>query len=355
MFTRLDDVEKRFEELTHRMSDPLLLADNQQYQKVAKERSDLIELVDTYREYKKIKKLISDNKDMISNESDAEILAMAKEELPHFEAKLEEFEKKLKVLLLPKDPNDDKNTIMEIRAGTGGEEAALFAADLYRMYQRYAEKKKWKIEVLSESSTGLGGLKEAIILISGNRVFSELKYESGVHRVQRVPSTEASGRIHTSACTVAVLPEADDVDIQVEEKDLRVDVFRASGPGGQGVNRTDSAVRLTHLPSGLVVACQDERSQHKNKARAMKILKSRLLDMETQKIAAERSATRKSMVGTGDRSEKIRTYNFPQNRLTDHRIGLSVHNLAQILDGDLDDVISALRTYFQTEALKGNN
>ena len=256
------------------------------------------------------------------------------------------------MLLLPPDPNDEKNILLEIRAGTGGEEAALFASDLFRMYQRYAEVNKWNVEILEQSSTGRNGLKELIALISGKSVYSKLKYESGVHRVQRVPETEASGRIHTSAVTVAVLPEAEEIDVTIEDKDLRIDVFRASGPGGQGVNRTDSAVRLTHLPSGIVVACQDERSQHKNKARAMKILRSKLLDMEQQKQEAERSATRKSQVGTGDRSEKIRTYNFPQNRVTDHRIGYTIHNLSVVMDGDIEELITKLRTYFQTEQLK---
>jgi len=277
---------------------------------------------------------------------------MARAEIPELEKRLERLGQDLRLLLLPKDPNDDKNIILEIRAGTGGEEAALFAADLFRMYSRYAEGKRWKVEILEQSATGLGGIKEVIAIIAGDHVYSDLKYESGVHRVQRVPTTEASGRIHTSACTVAVLPEAEDIDVQIDEKDLRVDVFRASGPGGQGVNRTDSAVRLTHIPSGLVVACQDERSQHKNKARAMKILKSRLLDMQIQQQQSERSAARKEMVKTGDRSEKIRTYNYPQNRLTDHRIGLSLYNLQQILDGRLDEAIDALRMHYQSEAMK---
>ncbi len=355
MFKKLESVEKKFEELTEKLSDATIIADQQTFQKIAKERSDLSELIETYREYKQVDQNLKDNRELFENEDDEDLKQMAEEEIPGLEGTLDELEQKLKVLLLPKDPNDEKNTLLEIRAGTGGEEAALFAADLFRMYQRFAEEKKWKVEVMSQNMTGLGGIKELIALISGDRVFSDLKYESGVHRVQRVPSTEASGRIHTSACTVAVLPEAEDVDIQIDEKDLRVDIYRASGPGGQGVNTTDSAVRITHIPTGAVVACQDERSQHKNKARAMKILKTRVFDIENQKRNAERSATRKSMVGSGDRSEKIRTYNFPQNRLSDHRIGLSLHNLSHVLDGHLNEVIEPLRTHFQMEALKSSD
>lgn len=355
MFKKLGSVEKRFDEILDIMSDPAVMSDQPRLQKLAKERSDLTPIVTAYRRYRNTEKEIADAKGIVANESDQEMRDMARAELVKLEPELAKLETELKALLLPKDPNDDKNILLEIRAGTGGEEAALFASDLYRMYSRYAEEKKWKIEILDRNDTGLGGIKELVALVCGSRVYSELKYESGVHRVQRVPKTEASGRIHTSACTVAVLPEAEDIDIQVDEKDLRVDVFRASGPGGQGVNRTDSAVRLTHLPSGLVVSCQDERSQHKNKSRAMKILKSRLLDLETQKQNTERTAARRSMVQTGDRSEKIRTYNFPQNRLTDHRIGLSLHNLLYILDGHLGEVIAPLRTHFQAEALRGDS
>lgn len=335
------------------MSDAAVISDQSRFQKIAKERSDLSELIETFRRYKQTEKELAENKHMVENESDPELCQMAEDEILKLTPKISELEQRLKILLLPKDPNDDKNILLEIRAGTGGEEAALFAADLFRMYSRYAEEKKWKVEILDQNATGLGGLKEIIVLISGDKVYSELKYESGVHRVQRVPSTEASGRIHTSAVTVAVLPEAEDIAIQIDEKDLRIDVFRASGPGGQGVNRTDSAVRITHLPTGLAVSCQDERSQHKNKAHAMKILKSRLLDQMRQQQDAERTATRRGMVGSGDRSEKIRTYNYPQNRLTDHRIGLSLYNLLLILDGRLGDVIVPLRTHFQAEALKG--
>jgi peptide chain release factor 1 len=351
VFQKLEEVEKKYEELTRQISDPSVVSDLSRYKKLAKERADLTKLVDTYRQYKKISTEIDGNRQIIEHEGDTELRQMAKDELTALEQKKTEFEKELKFLLLPKDPNDDKNILLEIRAGTGGEEAALFAAELFRMYSRYAERHGWKTEILDHSETGLGGFKEIIASISGDRVYSNLKYESGVHRVQRVPRTEASGRIHTSACTVAVLPEAEDIDIQIDEKDLRVDVFRASGPGGQGVNRTDSAVRLTHLPTGLVVQCQDERSQHKNKARALKILRSRLLDIGQQRQDAERTATRRQMVRSGDRSEKIRTYNYPQNRMTDHRIGLTIHNLPAILDGELDDMVSALRTHYQTEAL----
>ena len=351
MFQKLEEVEKKYEELTRQLSDPAVVSDLSRYKKLSKERADLTKLIDTYRQYKKIAAQIEGNRQIIEHEGDAELRQMAKDELTSLEQNKTELEKELKFLLLPKDPHDDKNILLEIRAGTGGEEAALFAAELFRMYSRYAERRGWKTEILDHSETGLGGFKEIIASISGDRVYSDLKYESGVHRVQRVPRTEASGRIHTSACTVAVLPEAEDIDIQIDEKDLRVDVFRASGPGGQGVNRTDSAVRLTHLSTGLVVQCQDERSQHKNKARALKILRSRLLDIEQQRQDAERTATRREMVRSGDRSEKIRTYNYPQNRMTDHRIGLTIHNLPAILDGELADTISALRTHYQTAAL----
>ena len=352
MFEKLKSVEKRYEELTSQLSDPEVISDQQRFQKIAKERASLRELVETYKHWRRTEKELKDNLDLAQAEEEPGLRELAEEEVARLEGQLEELQKRLKILLLPTDPHDEKNILLEIRAGTGGEEAALFAADLFRMYSRYAEQKGWKVEVLGQNVTGLGGFKELIALISGDRVYSELKYESGVHRVQRVPTTEASGRIHTSACTVAVLPEAEDVDIQIDDKDLRIDVFRSSGPGGQGVNRTDSAVRITHLPTNMVVVCQDERSQHKNKARAMKILKSRLLDMEQMRQEKERAAKRRSMVKSGDRSEKIRTYNFPQNRLTDHRVNLTLHNLTTILDGRLDDVITPLRTQFQMEALK---
>ncbi len=354
MLNKLESVEKRYDELLQKLSDPTIIADNRLYQKLGRERAELTCVVEAFRKYKKIQADIDGNKEIIESAQDEDLTAIAKEELAVLSEQLSREEENLKLLLLPKDPNDDKNTILEIRAGTGGEEAALFAAELFRMYQRFAESKGWKIEIMNENPTGLGGLKEVIALVSGDRVFSQLKYESGVHRVQRVPATEASGRVHTSAVTVVVLPEADDIDINIEEKDLRIDVYRASGPGGQGVNRTDSAVRVTHIPTGMVVACQDSRSQHKNKAHALKVLKTRMLDHEMKKNEAERSAAVKSMVGSGDRSEKIRTYNFPQNRFTDHRIGLTIHNLMQILEGELGEVIVALRTHYQAEALKSS-
>lgn len=353
MFSKLDSVEKRYEELSRQLSDPNIVRDQNKFRDLSKEHSELEELVKTYRKYKIIIKNIEDNRDLIEEESDEEIRQMAKDELKELEDRQEKLVAELKVLLLPKDPNDEKNIILEIRAGTGGEEAALFASDLLRMYTRFAETKRWRVELTDTNETGIGGFKEAIALVSGKNVYSNLKYESGIHRVQRVPKTETSGRIHTSAVTVAVLPEADDVDIHIDPKDLKIDVFRATGPGGQGVNTTDSAVRITHAPSGLVIVCRDERSQHKNKAKAMKILKARLFEMEQAKLDKERSDTRRSQVGMGDRSEKIRTYNFPQSRLTDHRIGYSSHNLPAILDGDLDDMIQALRTHFQAEAMRG--
>jgi peptide chain release factor 1 len=286
------------------------------------------------------------------NGNDEDIKELAKNEMPALKNEMEELEKRLKILLLPKDPRDEKSVILEIRAGTGGEEAALFAADLFRMYSRFAEKNGWKVEMMNHSPTGLGGLKEVVVLIEGIGAYSRLKYEGGVHRVQRIPATESQGRIHTSAVTVAVLPEAEEVEIEIKPDDLRIDVYRSSGPGGQSVNTTDSAVRVTHIPSGLVVTCQDEKSQHKNKAKALKILRSRLLDQAVQEQQQEIAKTRKNMVGSGDRSERIRTYNFPQNRVTDHRIGLTLHRLEQIMEGEIDDMIEALNTHFQAEALK---
>ncbi len=351
MLSKLKDIEKRYEELTHQLSDPEIIADRNRFQRIAKERSDLTELIEAYRRWNEINGQLNDNREMLESESDAELRRMASEEIPHLEAECAALEQEITILLLPSDPNDDKNILIEIRAGTGGEEAALFAATLFRMYTRFAEIKGWSVEVLDENSTGLGGIKEVIARIQGEAVYSALKFESGVHRVQRVPSTEASGRIHTSACTVAIMPEAEDIDVQIDEKDLRIDTYRAGGAGGQHVNKTDSAVRITHLPTGAVAACQSERSQHQNRIQAMRILKARIFEAEQRRQAAERTETRRSMVGSGDRSEKIRTYNFPQNRITDHRIGLSVHNLQGILEGDLDEIITALRTQEQAERL----
>ncbi len=353
MFTKLDEVEKKFESLNTRLADPTIVSNPKDYQSVAKEQASLKPLIETYRTYKNICKQIEDNK-ILLNESDEEMRSLAKEELNALEPQKEILAEKLKVLLLPKDPNDEKNIFLEIRAGAGGDEAGLFAAELFRMYGRYAEKKRWRVEIIDLSDSGIGGLREVIAMISGENVYSDLKYESGVHRVQRVPKTETQGRVHTSTVTVAVLPEAEDVEVNILEKDLKVDVMRASGPGGQSVNTTDSAVRLTHLPSGMVVVCKDEKSQHKNKAKALKVLKARLLEHEREKQDKEISDTRRSQVGTGDRSEKIRTYNFPQSRMTDHRIGLTLHQLDSIMDGGLEPVIDALRAHYQAEALRGS-
>jgi peptide chain release factor 1 len=352
MLQKLADVERRYVELERLLIDPAVLANRKDFARLAKERADLAEIVGAYREWKRLCADLEGHKELLEG-SDAEIRELAKAELPALRERAAALEERLKVLLLPKDPNDDKNVVLEIRAGTGGEEAALFAAELFRMYARYAESKGWRAEVLSANPTGLGGFKEIIALVEGRGAYSRLKYEGGVHRVQRVPVTEAAGRIHTSAVTVAVLPEADEVEVQIDEaKDLRVDVYRSSGPGGQSVNTTDSAVRITHLPSGLVVACQDEKSQHKNKAKALKILRARLLEQAQQAQHAAEAETRRSMVGTGDRSERIRTYNFPQGRVTDHRINLTAYHLERTLDGDLDEFLDALITHYQTQALK---
>jgi peptide chain release factor 1 len=352
MLEKLAEVEKRYEELESMLLDPNLASNRKEYTRVSKERSELEEIVLRFRDWKKVEAEIEGNKALLE-ENDEEIRELAKAELPALRQRRDALEERLRTLLLPKDPNDERNVILEIRAGTGGEEASLFAADLFRMYSRYAEAKSWRVETLSGSSTGLGGLKEIIASIEGRGAYSRLKFEGGVHRVQRVPVTEASGRIHTSAVTVAVLPEADEVDVHIDEaKDLRIDVYRSSGPGGQSVNTTDSAVRVTHIPSGLVVACQDEKSQHKNKAKAIKILRARLLERAQEEQHKAEAATRRSMVGTGDRSERIRTYNFPQNRVTDHRINLTVYNLDRVIDGAVDEIVDALITNNRAEALK---
>ena len=352
MFDKLDFILGKYEELSKKVSDPDVIADQPTWQKHIKEMGEMEPIVKKYREYKSAKEGIDDAKEILDLEDDAELKEMAKLELSELEEGVAEIEDELKVLLLPKDPNDEKNVIIEVRAGTGGDEAALFGQDLLRMYLRYAERNRWKAEVLEINDTGIGGIKEAVVLIKGKGAYSRLKYESGTHRVQRVPETESSGRIHTSAATVAVLPEVDDVDVEVNPNDVRVDVYRASGNGGQCVNTTDSAVRLTHEPTGLVVTCQDEKSQIKNKEKAFKVLRARLYDLMMQKQNEEISAERKSQVGSGDRSERIRTYNFPQGRVTDHRIGLTLYKLENILDGEIDEIIDAMTTHEQAEKMK---
>jgi len=352
MLENLEAVEKRYDELNGLMSDPRIIAQQTEFQKYAREHSELAPIIREYRELKRINRETEENERVVKEETDSELKALAREEIESLKKAEEEVTTRLKVLLLPSDPRDDKNVIMEIRAGTGGEEAALFCSDLFRMYSRFAESRKWKVEVLNGNVTGKGGFKEVTLNILGDKVYSKLKYESGTHRVQSVPETETQGRIHTSAVTVAILPKAEEIDLKINPIDLKVDVFRASGPGGQSVNTTDSAVRITHIPTGLVISCQDEKSQHKNRERGMKVLRSRLFDLEQRKQQEELARDRKQQVGSGDRSERIRTYNFPQERVTDHRIGLTLHKLSSMLQGNLDEMIEKLVIHYQTEALK---
>jgi peptide chain release factor 1 len=352
MFDRLDQIEARYEELTNALASPEVITDSAKYQKTAKAHSEIVATVEKYREYKDLKRGIAESKAVLVEEKDPDMRAYAQEELDNLEIRVTQVEEELKVLLLPKDPNDEKDVILEIRAGTGGDEATLFAAEMFRMYTRYAETQGWKVEVLNTSESGVGGLKEVIAMIQGDRVYSRMKYESGVHRVQRVPATEQQGRVHTSAVTIAVLPEAEDVDVKIEPKDLRIDTFCSSGPGGQSVNTTYSAVRITHIPTNTVVSCQDEKSQIKNRDKAMRVLRSRLYEMEMQRQQEALAKERKTMVGSGDRSEKIRTYNFPQNRVTDHRIGLTIHQLTEVMDGKLQPLLEALVAHYEAEKLK---
>jgi peptide chain release factor 1 len=353
MLDKLEQIVQRYEELTQELSSPELLSNPSAYGKAAKQHRTLGEVVQKYQAWKALKAEAADARELLDTSDDAEMREMAQLELETLQTRIDEADRELKLLLIPSDPNDEKNVILEIRAGTGGDEATLFAAEMVRMYSRYAEKHRWKFEVLEASESGIGGLKEAIVLIEGDKVYSKLKHESGVHRVQRVPQTEASGRIHTSAITVAVLPEAEDVDVKIDPKDLRIDTFCSSGPGGQSVNTTYSAVRLTHLPTGVVVSMQDEKSQIKNREKAMRVLRARLQEIEEQKQHEAQASERRSMVGSGDRSEKIRTYNFKENRVTDHRIGLTIHQLDLVMEGNLDMFIDALVAHYQAEKLKG--
>ncbi len=356
MFENLADIDERLLALEHQLSDPALVNDQKRYQEVVREHAHVTRLTELYGRYVKVSRELEENRELIRDEAeDPELAELARAEQDELKTEQEKLEEQIRLLLLPRDPNDDKNIFLEIRAGTGGDEAALFVADLFRMYSRYAESQGWKVEVMSSSPIGIGGFKELIALISGDQVYSRLKYESGVHRVQRVPETETQGRIHTSAVTVAIIPEAEEVDLKIEPNELKIDVFRSSGPGGQSVNTTDSAVRITHLPTGMVVTCQDEKSQHKNKAKALQVLRARLLDRMEQERHDRISEDRKSQVGSGDRSERIRTYNFPQGRVTDHRINLTLYKLDQVLTGGLDEVILPLITHYQTEALKNAN